>query len=676
MTKKKATPKAKDDAATVDPTNGGPQIDGANGAGLTTQKNQKLTAAAINRMFDEGRIDTSRARLNYWLNYAFWRGNQWLWSPDPSSGVIEPIGVSAKERRSQATVPKIMSSISNSIARIMKAPIQFEVPPQSADDYASHGAQLGTSLIRQRVIDQNWKVLEEQWATAAYLGGTAAIETCWDDNAHQYDSEVSTGDAYLSVLSIEDFVVEPGTKNAEEARWWIKKEIVPPQAAQARFELDWTPTIDDVTGGTFSERAVKLSTNLQVRRGTRVLTYYERPNWLRPNGAVYVIINSKIVWQTDDWPYPFTDKLNIDVGTCIVNPETWLGESPVTQVISAQRQYNMLWSKIHEVNHRTAAAKLMVDDRHAEAIKQMDDDPSTPMKLSGAAGAPDPHYMEPPQLSSHVMPELEMLDEAMQDILGVHAISQGDTPANIESGVGLSILSENDSSTAGRLTQELARVMSGGSTKTLQLLASKVKDSRTTIVNESRYLARPMKWTGKDLAGQTQVIVPADSVLPRSRAGVQQMAQTLLQMAPQWFPTFASFAQLASVPGADDMIAAMDDDIALAEWENFYMAEGNVVIPNSFDDDAKHIQQHNHFRKSPRYKTLAAKTQEIFEAHIQAHQANASHKQGQAVAMQAMHPALGGTPMGQLAGPGGQLPQPQSLPQQLQQGPPPQQPQG
>lgn len=609
-------------------------------------KAKPLTAQTISKLYEDAREETTAERLNYWLNRAFWLGDQWLYAAEFTSGsLIQPVTTVAKRRRDQATANKIQPAIHNNVSRIMKVPLTVEVLAQAADDYAHQGAVTGEGLLRQKGLDDDWEQQKEELATTLLLGGTAGLITNWDTEAHRYSDEITTGDACLDVMSIEDFVVEPGTLDAKRGRWWIRKQVLPPAAVQAQFKMPKEPKADASAGGPFNAKAVEFSRSVSKKEGTQVLTYFERPNFLRPEGAVAVVVGNKTVWGPEPWPFPFKDHLNIEVGVCIVDPEKWTGETPVTQARSPQMQLNQLWTKIHEVTHRTAGSKLLLDSRHAELNRQLDDDPETAIELAAAPDAKDPRYLEPPKLAPHIVQELDMLENTIQDILGVHAISQGESPANIESGYGLSLLAEQDATPVGRLAKEIARMFAGAASNILKLYEAKVTDTRKTIVQDGR-MAKPVKWSGKDLAGQTRAIVPPDSVLPRSHAGMQKMAMEMLQMKPDWFTSFSQWAAFASVPGVEDMTKIMDDDIARAQYENYRMGDGEAMEVFDFDDHAKHIQQHNHFRKSPAYLMLKDETRRIFDLHVAAHQATAAHEAGQQVAMQQMHPALSNTPMG------------------------------
>lgn len=612
------------------------------------QSPSKLTAASIRKMWNDDRADVAGERLQYWLNRAFWLGEQWLWIPDASNGVIEPIDTSAKKRRAQPVVNKIQPALTNTTSRLMKVPLTFEVLAKASDDLTEKGAQVGEALIGQKQLDEDWEVTKELLVTATLIGGTAALVTDWDPSAHQYSPDVATGDAKLSVLSVEEFAVEAGSKDAKTARRWTKKQVLPPAAVQALYKLPELPTEDGDSGGPFAAKVFQFSTRLNPKKGTQVLTYYERPNFLRPEGAIAVVVGNEIVWGPKPWPFPFKDHLNIEVARAVIDTEKWAGETPVTQAIGPQRQLNHLWAKIHETTHRTAGAKPIYHQVHADAMKDLNDDPEDPIVTNAPPNFPDPHYMTPPVLPQHVSQDMEKLEEAIKDALGVHDISQGETPANSpDSGYGLSLLAENDATPAGRLAKEVVRCFAGSATNILECYADKVTDKRTTPVSrKGSRLARPVKWDKDTLAGQTRVVVPPDSVTPTSHAGMLKLMTDLLNspLGAKMAENPLQFFRMAMVPNVESLKGEIDSTSTLAEDENYLMGDSQVVVPNDWDDHAKHIQVHNNFRNSRTYFQLPEKDRQIINAHIQAHKAYAAHEAGQSAAAQGLDPALAAVP--------------------------------
>lgn len=531
------------------------------------------------------------------------------------------------------------------MSTLMHDPIVFEVPPQSADDYALQGSQTGEAILRDKTVKCNWDSRKEELAIATLMGGTAGLCVEWDATAKAYSDELKTGDTVETVLPIVDFVLEPVTREASKARWWIKARILNPETVQSMYNLPKPPPADALTGGPFHQRILPTAdTRMNQQQGTLVLTYYERPNTLRPEGSVVVVVDNKIVWGPEKWPFPFKDRLNLEVARCLVVPGKWTGDTFVSSVRPIQTQLNFVWTNIHENTKALGMNKLLIPYGASDIENQLTDDPTQPIRYPD--GIEKPSYLAPANVPNHIIRQVEMLENEIADIMGVHGVSQGTAPGGVESGYGIHLLAESDKTPTGRLAYELGRVLGSMATMVLEIYAEKVKDTRQASVMRRGMPVQSVKWRGEHLAGQTTAIVPRDSVLPRNAAADQQFAQTLLQMRADWFPNFATFAQAARLP-AEDMMWYMDPDTQKAEYENYRMADGEVIEPEDFDNHTKHIQQHNMFRKTPRYMSMKPELREIFDLHIKAHQSMSAEEAGQQIARQAMHPALGGIPNAQ-----------------------------
>ena len=126
-------------------------------------------------------------------------------------------------------------------------------------------------------------VIAAQASCPFWCGGAGAICVDWDQTVGepigqnpQTGEMILAGGTKLTSLSIHEFAVEPGTRNAEKGRWWIRGLALPPAEVQETYNLEDLPkadarAIDSVWRSSEGERA----TNVPL---TRVYVYYERPN--------------------------------------------------------------------------------------------------------------------------------------------------------------------------------------------------------------------------------------------------------------------------------------------------------------------------------------------------------------------------------------------------------------
>lgn len=563
---------------------------------------------------------------NYWLNYAFHAGHQWLFWDRANNRVDQ---LPDDPDRIRMTVNRIKADTRIIISNYMQRELVFEVHPSGFDDLSITSARLGAGLLRDLRQSHDWEVKREQLGIATLKGGTAAMCIDWDE---ENENSVETA------LSIANFVVEPGTKDAERARWWVKVMTLPPAEAQAIYGLPDEPPADAVPGMSAFSRKVLTTGGDNNTPLTLVLTYYERPNALCPEGKVAVEVDGKIVFE-GKWPFPWTDRLNLWIMRETLIEDQWAGGTVMSDARKVQVGINLAWSNLMEHLRDAGNARLLVPSSAADIVKQVTDIPGEMIEYPD--GVQPPSYLSPPQLAQWLQSMSDRLKDELDDIMGVHDVTRGMAPANIESGYGISILAEKDSSPIGRLIKESARVFTGLARATLALYAAEATKKRETSVNGSAGPER-FQWTGKDLAGQFDVIVPLDAILPRSQAAQQALADRMVQMGLIQSP--AQYIRFAQVPGQEYLIDAVMPDVAKARRENHSLGLGRVEIPAPFDDHGIHIQEHNDFRKTERFEAMTPEMQSIVSDHIEAHARFAEEAVGRARKQQAMDPALAETP--------------------------------
>lgn len=577
---------------------------------------------------------------DYWINSAFIRGKQWVkW--DARSNKIT--AYEGDPDRVQAVNNRIWPASRTIMSKILQRPLAFEVLPSEPDDATMRGASTAEAVLEDIHYEHKWESLREVNALSTWLGGTAAICVDWDPSkGRTVDGTVREGDTVETPLSIAEFVLQPGVKNAETAHWWVKAQALPPESVKNTYNLKETPPSDATNGlsplyQSWGDRLGDGSTKPEL---TRVLTYYERPHKGNPEGTIAVVINGKFAVQPKKWPFPFTERLNLALTFETRQDQKWAGETVVTQARPVQMLLNLAESNIAEHMKNAGTARMFVPQSVIDAIDVMSDLPGEMLPIPD--GSSPPVWSTPPSMPNWWAIRANELSQQIDDLLGWHEISRGDTPANIESGYGLSILAEHDASPVGRMVTSQAAAFSDVATMVLQLYAANVQETRTSMVRSGGDVPEQVTWSGRDLAGQTQAVVPQDAVMPRSRAAAMATAEKMVQMG--LVQDVETFAALTELPGAKDLLSRIRPDAAKARRENSMMALGRPQVPADFDDHQAHIAEHNVFRKSARYERLSPDLKGLVDTHIQAHSTMAGELAGKARAGAAIDPMLSTVP--------------------------------
>lgn len=616
-------------------------------SGMGGPKNEALTPQGLVKMHMDGAQEVLGLRRNYWITDLFLRGLQWV-AFQPATGQIIPLfpqGIA--DDRARPVVNRMLSSMETIMGRALQRELVFNVIPNAADDDSIQGAKIAESAIRDLQSRQNWERLKEEFARSLKKGGTAAICVDWDpDGGEMIDNGLSTGDVSLNALSITEFVVEPGSRNAETARWWIKAQILPPKVVQAKYNLPYVPKLAIGTSP-YSPRLTSQGMGVgAIPEGTLVYTLYERPNPIHPQGQVATVVDDEFVFGPKPWPFPFKDRLNLAVGRDVPQEGRWYGDTPFSQAMPLQTALNFAWAMVIEHNAAIGNARMVLPQSQMNVIEQLSDNPEFPLIV--ATGEPMPQYLNPPPLPQGAVQQIEMLEKELDDLLGIHDISRGQADNAVQSGYGLSLLMDQDNTPVGKLIKSLAGAFERSATMVLEIYAQNSHTQRKSVVYVPGQPATTVKWTGKNLAGQTKVTVPVDLMLPKNRAASQQFAETAVKMGMIQPGNFAQFARIADLPDRSDLMWAVAGQTAKAQWNAHLLAEGVPCEVEDWFDPEEHIAVINNFRLSPKYDSLPDHNKQLLELYVQACKNLKAQHVADAERYATMHPALGS-----IAGPGG-----------------------
>lgn len=600
--------------------------------------------ALVTRRYDEGRKSIRQEVQDYWLNHAFIEGHQWLfWDNNRNQITNLP---RSNEGRVQSTINRVGPDSRTIISKLHQRDLDFDVLPTASDDTTLRGAALAESVLADVRVAHDWETIRVRNLWATWKGGTAAICVDWDPNAGSPITAVSAldgdgdpvfeGDTIETPLSLAEIVVEPGARDPERARWWIKSRALPPEEVQATYSLKTKPEADANSGmGAYhySRIAYEGGNRQEVTPLTLVRTYYERPNSLCPKGRIAVVVGKNVV-HDGEWPFPFKDRLNLAFTYETEVDSRWTGATTLTQARSVQVQLNMAHSSIAEHMKKASNARLLVPHSSLDLMDSLTDEPGELVPF--VDGMSPPAWLAPPQMPSWWTTYTQELQSQIDDMLGVHDVSRGRAPVNIESGYGLSILAEQDNTPVGKMAKSMAIAWSKVASMVLEIYGSNVTAKRRAVVSAPGQPPETADWSGEDLVGQYRATIPLDAVLPRSRAAQLEVAREMVQMG--LISDIETFSVVADLPDRESIIQRMKPDVAKARRENHQMSVGTPCVPATFDDHAVHLQEHNVFRKSERWERLTPEIHDQFQKHMEAHEALAAEAAGEAKAQAMIDP--------------------------------------
>src|SRR5437879_3955525 len=189
------------------------------------KKEAPMSAGKIRTLWEQGSRMIRPEQRQYWINRSFLRGEQWIYWDRARDRINEM----PRDERVRAIVNKMWPATRTHAAKVLQRPLVFEVPPQTSDDASVLASRIGEGVLEHTSKEHNWEDLREKAWMNTWLGGTAVLSLDWDPRAGTmlgYDpikgKSFGTGDIREQVSSIAECCTEPGVRDIERARWWIR----------------------------------------------------------------------------------------------------------------------------------------------------------------------------------------------------------------------------------------------------------------------------------------------------------------------------------------------------------------------------------------------------------------------------------------------------------------------
>lgn len=581
----------------------------------------KPTAALIRRRWEEGSEELKEERRNWWTNCCFLAGEQWIKWDRYRGTVVEMERPAGKAR---IVVDRMGPNMDSLLGRLTGKQLRFENKPTASDDATVAAAKLGENILNTAHDEQGWEEIRAAEILDAYQGAVSMVYLEWDPTKGEtleYDegSErvVGTGEIELCERAVTEFCLAPGVRDPYKTPWFCTAVAMGRHDAKRKYGLKELPPADAGIGKSALQARIHVeSGGSPYNDSCLVITCWQMPSE-KAKGWVATAIGDQIVDGPHDWYFPF-DEPNFALFTQTKTTHRWQGRTVLTKVQHPQIVYNAAWSAMAEHAKMASNNRIAIDELSYELTDQLTDQPGEFMVFS-ASSQHRPDWMIAPPAPRGLREIVEMADAAISDLMAVHDISRGDVNINRTPSSSIAQLAEKDDTPLGRFAHNQSVGWARLGRLILKTYEAKASESRTvTMLAEGRQAVATRKWNGKQLRGQVNVSVPLDVTKPFSRVAARQAAIELWDRLP---PGTLSPQQLLALMDIDpeDSLEMLDPDAGKAKRENVMMANGEVAIPAPFDDHAKHIAEHNAFRKGSAYEQLPEELRTLIDLHVQAH---------------------------------------------------------
>lgn len=572
------------------------------------------------RFLDECYDNCKKYRLqfeNQWfLNLAFYFGRQyvqWTQVSQASTGnlnkLIEP---KAPPWRVRLVINKVRQTARKEMSKITKErPIGFVIP-KSSDDEDLLAAKAGDSLVEYFWREKKYMKELRRAVFWSVLCGTGFIKDWYDVDAMTPSNE--KGDLFIERVSpFHLYVPDVQEEELEKQPFIIHGAALHPDAVKMKYGVE-------VTSNSRSSATVledKFLNVIGIRTSNNKDLVYVKEIWIKPcsryeKGAVFVWAGSTILHENKDgWPYqhqqfPFTKIDHIPTGR-------FYAESTITDLLPLQKEYNRTRSQIVESKNRMSKPQLMAPKGSIDP-NRMTSEPG--LIIFYQPGLNKPEVVQPANVPSYVIEELNRTISDMNDISSQHEISQGQTPPGVSAATAISYLQEQDDTVLSYTISSVEEATEKVSRHMLSHVAQFWNQARQVQVVGQNNQFEVFELNKDSLHNNTNFTIQVGSSTPRSLAAKQAFIMELGKMG--WIPPDKALRYL-DMSETSRLYEEMQLDARQAQRENLKFQLGVPVPVNTFDNDAAHILEHDNWRKGQIYETLPDEIKTIVEQHVQDH---------------------------------------------------------
>lgn len=604
---------------------------------------EKKLAGHVRSKVEEVRSSASRISMEgIWMtNIAYVLGYDSVrWNAN--SRVFENVNVSAPFVRNQKShVNKILPTLQNRLARLCKNPPRYDVKPESNDTEDKEAARLGLEILTGL-----WEKLSlNQKRLALYMivqqCGHAYVKISWDTTLGNIISNPFTGesdfegDLRADVVSPFEIFPDPSAKSEEDAlnSWIIQAKVrsldyfrshYPEKGHLVKEEDCWLLSLQ------YAQRANNINSrgpggsglSEAMKNSAIELVKYEARSKDYPNGRMIVVANG-VVLEDKELPVgiiPFRRFDDVTIGG------RYYPEAITTHLRPIQDQYNENVRRQAEYTRKMLSAKYKAARGTGLKQESMNNGSDeivwyTPVPNAPNAGAPD--AVQPPSVPAWAFTEEDRLIARFNDISGISEVSRGTLPSASIPAIGMQLLTEQDDTRLGVMTEQHEHAWAGIGTLILKYVEKFYVTPRKLKIAGKNLSYTVKEFAGADLKGNTDVIVIRGSTLPGSKVLRRQEILNAFSQGLLGDPADPAVREkvLGMLEFGDVAEIWQDYGLDMAQIKRGMdkMKQGIPVEVNDLDNHTLWIQELNRFRKSDRFEALDPIIQQLMIDNMEAH---------------------------------------------------------
>ena len=586
---------------------------------------------------------------DWYLNSAFFVGQQWLfWNGGRlDRPVLEPWRRTPVDNR-------FMPILTGRTARKTKDRPSFVVQPATADEDDRDAA-----LIGEKVLEYDWRHmgLQAKLYNAILFSeimGAGFWKIYWDPTLGKsveviVDPEtgeamtredgtpikvsdlgqipaglgsrrIAQGDLVVDVLSPFEILPDPLATSLDTAEWIIEEKVRSLEYVKRRWDYDATADAPAQVGPVESRLFSSLhysGDQAEEYKGVKVYELWMRPCSKYPEGMRAVWANDQLL-AADAAPF---DPMPYVMFPGVVVPNRFWPTAIGTQLRPPQVELNKVQGQLYENTARFGNPSMLIS---RQANVDYYGVPGEKIYYDSTVTDAVPSFLQPAEMPVYVREQIDRITDTMNEIAGVHEVSNASVPAGITAASAINLLQEADDTRLGPEIHAIEDGLALAGTKILKLRARYNDDERTLHLMGEDNDWDIFAFKNSMIPDDPTVEVQAGSAMPRSKAAKQAAMLEVLALVFQYGISLdpadlRKFLKDYEVASLDRLFSSVGNDEAQVNREHRLMSQGVALPINDFDDDDAHIELHDNYRKTQRYANLPGPLKAVHDAHVNAH---------------------------------------------------------
>lgn len=559
----------------------------------------------------------------WYLNLAFYFSKQWVVLQRTASGVTRLYDPPTPRSRVRLTANRIKPVIRDELTKLIKEEPQFYAVPNTTEPSDVAEARVSESLCEFSLTNYRYNRIRRQATFWALITGTSFIKaTCPGIDADLLYERLTAFHVFVEDLDEEDIQRQPYVMHCRG---------VSPQAIEEKYNVKVEPDMN-VNGSALEQKFLNslgvVNKDQKENKMVFVKEIWIKPCKKYPQGGLLIYAGKQLVYRyspagpivsEDGEPIAEgEDAFPYEHGNFPINKMDhtatgrFYGESTIVDLIPLQKEYNKTRSQLIEAKNRMAKPQMTYVKGSVDVTK-ITSEPGLYIPVNPGFDAP--RAVEIQSMPEYVSEEPQRIKEDMDEVAGRNEVSRGGVPPGIEAASAIAYLKEQNDSQVYNTVASIEDCTQQVGQQTLALISQfwspqKIID---VVSKNSTYEAELFK--NYTLKGNTDIRVEPGSMAPKSKAAQQAFITDLMEKGIIPPEKGLRYLQMSETNRLYD---EMQVDSKQAQRENAYMAAGNQVMPNDWDNDQVHIYEHELFMKSQEFEGLDQQIQQVFINHLTA----------------------------------------------------------